>query len=30
MQQNLNDSENSYNFTGYNIGSDDYEITRFE
>jgi len=30
MQRNLNDSENSYNFTGGNIGSDDYEITRFE
>ena len=30
MQQNLNDSENSYNFTGYNIGSDDYEVTSFE
>jgi len=30
MEQNLNDSENSYNFTGGNIGSDDYEVTSFE
>ncbi|MEO2180112.1 MAG: LamG domain-containing protein [Candidatus Poseidoniia archaeon] len=30
MQQNLNDSENSYNFTPGNIGSDDYEVTSFE
>jgi len=30
MQQNLNDSENSYNFTGENISSDDYEVTSFE
>ena len=30
MQQNLNDSENNYNFTGGNISSDDYEVTSFE
>ena len=30
MEQNLNDSENSYNFTGGNIGSDDYEVMSFE
>ena len=29
MQQNLNDSK-SYNFTGGNISSADYEVTRFE
>ena len=30
MQQNLNDSENNYNFTGGYISSDDYEVTSFE
>ena len=30
MQRNLNDSKDSYNFTGVNIGSDDYEVTRFD
>ena len=30
MEQNLDDSANSYDFTGGNIGSGDYEVTRFE
>ena len=30
MEQNLDDSASSYDFTGENIGSDDYEVTRFE
>jgi len=30
MEQNLEDSANSYDFTGGNIGSDDYEVTSFE
>ena len=30
MQQDLNDSQNSYDFTGSNISSSDYTNTGFE
>ena len=30
MQQNLDDSENSYDFTGRNISSSDYANTGFD